>query len=140
MMYFSVSLILLLSWSPFCWGQTRQKHPATPGSLTRKQIVVDERKTSVYLCVNRSSSNDVLWFSIFNNTIWTLRFRASSGKTNIKRLTLSNGKLVPGLTNESVFVPHYQIEDAQTNAHRMGPGWGDTGTVSFLPAGTSARF
>jgi len=33
-----------------------------------------------------------------------------------------------------------EVEDAQTHARRMGPVWGDTGTVSFLPAGTSARF
>ncbi len=143
MIYFSVSLILLLSWSPFCWAQTRQKHPVIPSSLTRKQVVVDEKKTSVYLCVNRSQtarSEGVLWFRVINNTIWTLRFRSSSGETNIKPLNLSNGKLVAGLTNESVFVPRYQIEDAQTNARRMGPGWGDTGTISFLPASTSARF
>src|SRR5262245_40703502 len=103
MNYFSVSLVLLLSWSPAGWGQTRQ---VTPTSLTRKQAVVDETKPTVYLCVNRSDNNgkaahseDVLWFSVFNNTIWTIRFPSSSGETNIKPLKLSNGKLVPGLTN-----------------------------------------
>jgi len=145
MIYFSVSLLLLLSWSPAAWAQTGLKQQVTATSLTRKQVVVDERKPTVYLCVNRSGSKaahtqDVLWFSVFNNTIWTIRFRSSSGETNSTRLKLSQGKLVPGLTKESVFVPHYQVEDAQTHARLMGPGWGDTGTVSFLPAGTSARF
>lgn len=144
MIYFSVSLIFPLSWSPAGWAQTRMKQQVTPRSLTRKQVVVDEKKPTVYLCVNGNGSNskaaDVLWFTVFNNTIWTIRFRSSSGESNIKPLKLSNGSLVPGLTKESVFVPHYQVEDAQTNARRMGPGWGDTSTVSFLPSGTSARF
>jgi len=137
MIYFTLSLVLLLASSSPGGGQTRLKQ--APASLTRKQVVVDERKPSVYLCVNRSNT-DVLWFRVFNNTIWTIRFRSSSGDTNIKPLKLSNGKLVPGLTKESEFVPHYEVEDAQTHARRMGPGWGDTGTVSFLPGGTSARF
>lgn len=147
MIYFSLSLVLLLSLSPAGWGQPRLKQAATPASLTRKQVVVDETKPSVYLCVNRNNSNrknehneDVLWFRVFNNTIWTIRFRSSSGETNIKPLKLSNGKLVAGLTEKSVFVPHYEVEDAQTHARRMGPSWGDIGTVSFLPPGTSALF
>ena len=147
MIYFSVSLLFLLSWSPAAWGQTGLKQQTTPTSLTRKQVVVDQKKPSIYLCVNRGGSNgkaahyqDVLWFRVFNNTIWTIRFPSSSGETNIKPLKLSQGKLVPGLTKLSVFVPHYQVEDAQTHSRRLGPGWGDTSTVSFLPAGTSARF
>jgi len=147
MIYLNLSLILLLSWSPATWEQTRRAQAMTPVSLTRKQVVVDEKKPSVYLCLNRSNddnkaspNDDVLWFRVFNNTIWTIRFRSNSGQTNIKSLKLSNGKLVPGLTNDSIFVPQYEVEDAQTHARRMGPSWGDTGTVSFLPAGTSAQF
>jgi hypothetical protein len=82
----------------------------------------------------------ILWLRIHNNTIWTIRFGAEKKGTFEKSLKLSNGKIIPGLTTESVAFPRYEIEAKKPRTESQIPKWGDFGTASWLPSNTSAVF
>jgi hypothetical protein len=141
----SFFLLLLLSHAGFPQLALSQVSTRTP--LTRKQVVIRSDKPSVYLCVDggprqgkAGEDGDVLWLRIVNNTIWTIRFKATRGGTEVRPLKLSNGTIVSGLTKKSAVDPHYQVEDARSGHRREGPSLGDVGTVNFLPSDISALF
>lgn len=110
-------------------------------NLTRDDVVIKHDRPSIYLCAERSSQNDgVVWLRIANNTIWTIRFHAEKQATRQAPLKLSNGKIIAGLTNQSVAFPRYEFESGARDAKNGGPVWSDFGTASWLPSNRSALF
>jgi hypothetical protein len=139
---FLLSLLLCPGLPQFALSQVSSRTP-----LTRNKVVIRSDKASVYLCVDNgpgqtkaAKDGDVLWLRIVDNTIWTIRFKAIGGGSEARPLRLSNGAIVAGLTNKSVVVPFYEVDDAMTGQRREAPIWGDVGTLKFLPSDTSALF
>ena len=140
----AIGFLLLFSYAvcPQQRGESTQTDRAK--NLTRAQVVISNDKSSVYLCFDEglrkgSRDADVRWLRIFNNTIWTVRFKAANVGTELKAVRLANGAAVTGLTDKSIIVPQYEVED-RDGRHPENPNWGDVWVANFLPSNTSALF
>jgi hypothetical protein len=141
------SLILgLLAYFLCCVGSVSSQAKKA-ASLTRDDVVIRRNKATLFICADRKlietngkDKEEVLWLRLHNNTIWTIRFGAEKKGTFEKSLNLSNGKVIPGLTGQSVAFPRYEIEANKTGTKSQMPEWGDFGTASWLPSNTSAVF
>jgi hypothetical protein len=139
--------ILLVGYVLFCFAGGVSSQINDAKKLSRDDIVVRRDRPTVYICVNRKTEKikkeqdtDVVWLRIYNNTIWTIRFRAKEEATAKSVFSLSSGIRVAGLTNESIAFPCYEVEPNKTGAKTQGPVWGDFHNLSFLPSNTSASF
>jgi hypothetical protein len=141
MTHFSFLVRVLVCSSLLCvWGQVFPQSKKAR-KLTRRDVVIQHDRPSIYLCAEKSSQNDnAVWVRVANNTIWTIRFPADKQATQQRLLKLSNGKLIGGLTNQSVAFPRYEFESGAREARKGDPLWSDFGTASWLPSNTSALF
>ncbi|MGH9928572.1 MAG: hypothetical protein ACREA9_04985 [Pyrinomonadaceae bacterium] len=147
-----IHYLRLLGFSLFCIGSISgnvSSQERNAANLTRENVVVTWNKPTVYICadlkLNKSKNNstkdgNIVWLRVYNNTIWTIRFGATTGATLQKALVLPNGSRVAGLTDDSVFFPRYEFESNSPNAEAERPAWGDFGTASWLPSNVSAVF
>ncbi len=130
-----------------CFGGDVVCQTKRAADLTRNDVVIKPNETSVYLCVDRELGNkrkkggsNLLWLRVHNNTVWTIRFRAERMGTLSQPLKLSNGRIIPGLTNRSTAFPEYEFEPKKPGVQLGGPSWGDLGTANWLPSNTSSLF
>ncbi len=145
-MIFKRHLVLpLLLWCFTCSGNTLHSQSRNPQDLTRSNVVVNSTRATVYLCIDKSRWHEkrpgnLLWLRLYNNTIWTIRFKAEKEATLQKPLKLANGPRVPGLTDKSTAFPQYQLESKTTGQQLDYPGRSHFGTASWLPSKTSTLF
>ena len=145
----SIQNFLWLTLSSFClicFSENTYPQVSEAKNLTRKDVVINPKKTSVYLCIDRNSEpiNDKakseILLRLYNNTIWTLRFDADAGGNSKKLLKLNNGTTVAALTKDSTAYPLYEIEPRKPTKKFDKPVWGHVHTANFLPSNTSASF
>lgn len=139
--------LVLLAFCLIVFGGSGFSQEKQAAQITRDDVVIRRNKATLYICADRKlrdskrkSEDDFLWLRIYNNTIWTIRFGAERRGTFEKSLKLSNGKVIPGLTNKSVAFPRYEIEANKTGTEAQTPRRGDFGTANWLPSNMSALF
>ncbi len=145
----SIQNILRLAFFSFClicFLENTYAQVNEAKNLTRNDVVVNPKKTSVYICIDKNSEpiNDKakseILLRLYNNTIWTIRFNADAGGTSKELLKLNNGTTVAALTNNSTAYPLYQIKQRKPAKKFDEPAWGHVHTASFLPSNKSASF
>jgi hypothetical protein len=100
-----------------CFGTILFAQSKKDTKLTRKDIIINLNKPTIFLCVDKDKNkkikitdNDELWLRIYNNTVWTIKFNSQKMGIPTQKLKLSNGGIVGGLLNNSTTYPNYEFE------------------------------
>lgn len=131
LLYFIGPICCAICFSVDVCSQTRRA-----SNLKRDEAVIRRDRPTVYLCLDRKTDNDV-WLRIYNNTIWTTRFRGGGKMSTL--LKLPDGTRVAALSNGDIASPEYRFESKQTGGE-VDYSWGDIHSAIFLPSDTYALF